>query len=233
VLGGGGGSGRSGPPSVVSGRGASGRSGPVRVVAGSGGAGSSGPVNVVPGRGGGARSGPVKVVAVGTGSGSSGPVNVVAGRGASGSLAPAWAWAGRILDRLERCLLVALEQLVLCVLEITQRLAELGDALGQVGELCMQLARGPVIGVGQIGLQHGERALEQIAAIAGVDELVQVCAPALDGGLQRLERTRLTRRQPEPADLELLAIEDHPDRAQQLRAAFQGRIAHRFGLGAR
>jgi hypothetical protein len=63
-------------------------------------------------------------------------------------------------------------ELVLSVLEVAQLLAQVADALDEVCELCVQLDGGQVVGTGQVGLQHRERLLEQVAAILGVDELV-------------------------------------------------------------
>jgi hypothetical protein len=124
-------------------------------------------------------------------------------------------------------LLLVGEQLVLRVFEVEQLVAQVGHALLQIAELRGQLARDRVVLVDEVGLQHAERALEQIAAIGGEHELAGL-AVARGRDLQRLERHGLALGQPQPADVELLAIEQHAHRAEQLLAALRRRVAHRL-----
>src|SRR3569623_734246 len=105
-------------------------------------------------------------------------------------------------------LLVALEQLVLCVLEIFQVVAERADPLDQVLERLGHVRH-------HARLEHGERLLEEVAAIGRVDELRELAVLAGDRRLERLERAELSLRQREVVDHDVAVLENLAPRGEQ------------------
>ena len=127
-------------------------------------------------------------------------------------------------------MLLERDELVLRVIEAGQRVAQLANPRGDLGELGMQLARTLGVGVEQIRLQHRERLLEQVAPVARIDEAAERAARR-HRDLQGFERAGLASRELELGNLELLIREHHADRAEQLAAQLDRRGVHGLADG--